>query len=404
MNSTPKSNLPYEKPTYRTHPLFALSTHGQIIFEKGYFINNEGEKIDCFIKNHDWKNNPIEFEYQLNLNAEIHQAGIENVKEFGVYGYDKYIRARVLFDSSSRNINDLTYEKAPILQEQTLYLRPLVEGSSNLYVYKNKDSSSFFFAKEGGSIQLLIYRKYLLSENKIGENNQFKRQLWSEFKCVDITHEQVEHMDYHQNDLMRFFIQHNECHGNKYVRFDHKKKRNLFNLSIRPGLNFTSLAIANSRTNSRDTDFGAKTTLRLGIEAAILLPFNKNKWALFVEPTYQEFKAIKEGDLIDAEVDYRSIELPIGLRHYFFLNEQSKLFVNGAFILDFIDDAFIYFNDVPTFKLNAILNYGLGVGYQYNDRFGVELRYHTNRELIKDFASWSSNYQTVSFIFGYSLF
>ena len=123
-----------------------------------------------------------------------------------------------------------------------------------------------------------------------------------------------------------------------------------------------------------------------------------------VTSSRQEFKALKEGDLIDAEVDYRSIELPIGLRHYFFLNEQSKLFVNGAFILDFIDDAFIYFNDVPTFKLNAILNYGLGVGYQYNNRFGVELRYHTNRELIKDFASWSSNYQTVSFIFGYSLF
>ena len=31
----------------------------QISFEQGYFINNEGTKTICSIKNIDWRNNPL---------------------------------------------------------------------------------------------------------------------------------------------------------------------------------------------------------------------------------------------------------------------------------------------------------------------------------------------------------
>lgn len=47
--------------------LLSLITNAQIIFEKGYYITNDDQKIDCFIKNNDWKYNPSEFDYQLYL-------------------------------------------------------------------------------------------------------------------------------------------------------------------------------------------------------------------------------------------------------------------------------------------------------------------------------------------------
>lgn len=40
--------------------------------------------------------------------------------------------------------------------------------------------------------------------------------------------------------------------------------------------------------------------------------------------------------------------------------------------------------------------------WKYNNRYGIELRYHSNRELLKNYSSWSSDYKTVSFIIGYS--
>ena len=37
----------------------------QINFESGYFINNDGERIDCWIKNVGWGSNPNSFTYRL---------------------------------------------------------------------------------------------------------------------------------------------------------------------------------------------------------------------------------------------------------------------------------------------------------------------------------------------------
>ena len=56
----------------------------QVNFEKGYFITNSDEKIDCLIKNRDWKNNPIDFEYKLSDNDKFISTNIKLVKEFGI--------------------------------------------------------------------------------------------------------------------------------------------------------------------------------------------------------------------------------------------------------------------------------------------------------------------------------
>ena len=41
-----------------------LQSYSQIIFENGYFIDESNNRIECLIKNIDWKNNPTEFEYK----------------------------------------------------------------------------------------------------------------------------------------------------------------------------------------------------------------------------------------------------------------------------------------------------------------------------------------------------
>lgn len=37
----------------------------QISFESGYFIDNSNQRINCWIKNVDWRNNPSQFNYKL---------------------------------------------------------------------------------------------------------------------------------------------------------------------------------------------------------------------------------------------------------------------------------------------------------------------------------------------------
>jgi len=46
----------------------------------------------------------------------------------------------------------------------------------------------------------------------------------------------------------------------------------------------------------------------------------------------------------------------------------------------------------------------MGIGYKQNDRYSLEIRYQTNREILGNYLSWNSEYKTLSIIFGYSLF
>ncbi len=85
---------------------FSFKSYSQITFEKGYFINNNNKKIDCLIKNNDWKNNPIEFNYKLLNDKNIQIASINSIKEFGIYNYSKFIEVKlILIDQVKTMIN-----------------------------------------------------------------------------------------------------------------------------------------------------------------------------------------------------------------------------------------------------------------------------------------------------------
>ncbi len=56
----------------------------QILFEKGYFIDYRNIKIDCFIRNADWKNYPEKFDYKLSEDGEIKTIDLKETKEFGI--------------------------------------------------------------------------------------------------------------------------------------------------------------------------------------------------------------------------------------------------------------------------------------------------------------------------------
>ncbi len=383
---------------------FSLNCYSQISFEKGYYINNSNKKIDCLIKNNDWKNNPFKFEYKLTENSEKKIATIKTVKEFGVYNTFKYTRHIVNIDKSSTYIKKMSAIRKAVFQKEELFLKVLIEGKANLYSFESNNLKRYFYNKDTSEIEQLIFKKYLNADNQIGINDRFKQQLWNDLKCSTFKISKVKNLDYHKSDLIDFFVEYNECTNQVFTNFEEKQKRNLFNLNIRPGFNNSSLTIQNNVSNTRDTDFDSELAFRFGLETEFTLPFNKNKWSIIIEPTYQYFKSEKELTSDNAKADYKSIELPIGLRHYFFLNENSKIFMNGSFIIDLSSNSIIDFDSGSDLEIMTRNNLAFGLGYKYNDKYSLELRYQTSRHILGNYIYWTSDYKTVSIIFGYSLF
>lgn len=384
--------------------ILGFNCYSQIYFENGYYIDNTNQRINCLIKNIDWKNNPIGFEYKLSENSEPKKAFIKSIKEFGIDNISKYVRSIVNIDRSSNTINELSNYRNPIFKEEELFLKVLIEGKANLYLFEDRNLRRYFFNKENSAIEQLVFKSYKTSNNKIGKNNRFKNQLWNKLKCPNFKKNKVENLDYKKNELIDFFVEYNECNGEKNINYEEKQKKDLFNLGIRPGFNSSSLSIQNSVSSSRDTDFDNEFGFRFGFEAEFIMPFNKNKWSLIIEPTYQYFKSEKEITNHSVKADYKSIEIPVGIRHYFFLNEDSKIFINCSFIFDFSNNSIIDFSPGTALEIKTRNNLAFGIGYKHNDKYSLELRYQTSREVLSDFLSWNSDYKTLSIILGYSLF
>ena len=101
--------------------ILSLNCYSQISFEKGYYIDNTNQKINCLIKNIDWKNNPTEFEYKLSKNSESKKTTIKTIKEFGIDNISKYIRRTVSIDRSSEDINKLSNDKNLKLKKKSFF-------------------------------------------------------------------------------------------------------------------------------------------------------------------------------------------------------------------------------------------------------------------------------------------
>ena len=267
-----------------------INAYSQIIFQEGYFINESNRKIDCLIKDVDWKYNPTEFEYKLLPSNEVQTASIGTVKEFGIKNSSKYIRAKVKIDQSSNLINELSHERDPDFKEELLFLKVLIEGQVFLFQHVRNSSVRFFYKKNDSEISQLIHKEYFIN-NKISENNSFRQQLFTQLKCEEIGLRDLEHLEYNKKSLERLFIKYNECIGFDYINYKPKQKRDLFNLTFRPRLDYTDLKVQNMISDFKDTDFESTIGVRFGIETEFILPFNKNKWGVIIESTYQNYKS-----------------------------------------------------------------------------------------------------------------
>lgn len=388
-----------------------INSYSQIVFEKGYFITNSGEKTECLIKNIAWKNNPIAFEYKKDENSSIETATIQLVKEFEIYNSSRYIRETVKIDQSSQTLDKLSNTKEPIFAEKQLFLKVLIQGKANLYSYD--DGKLFFYNVDNSKIEQLIYKSYYFGENEVAKNEQFKQQLFNAFNGSAITINRLTNIEYKKNSLIAIFEEYNKYQNSEFINFEGKEKKYSFNISIRPRINNSSLELSDYLSNSGDISFESKINFGVGIEFEYIFPFNKNKWSLSTEPTYQSYKSegeknennISGGKLIGM-VEYTSIEIPITIRHYFFLNKNSKIFANISVILDrpinsSVELTRVDGSNVNTIDIEPAVNFSLGLGYKLNDKFSIEMRTFSNRNITSSYIP--SDYKNLSLIFGYTI-
>ena len=384
----------------------------QIKFEKGYLITNDGERKEVLIKNKDWLNNPTEFTYKIAESTEEITGNIANVKEFQVYGYNKLVRYKGKVDVSANNLQNLSNKEEPEWTEKEVFLYEIGSGKKKLYSFYEYNNSKFFYDDENGEITPLIFKEYIPNNtNSVYTNETYKNQLKKIFADDATVLKSVEKTEYEKEKLVKIFNQYNKIATDKNKEKFEKRKRTNLNLYVKPGFNLMKLNFYGpSSPSTTDAQFN-KTAFKFGIELEHILPFNKGKWALFIEPTYNSINAQDKSDngVADIEVKYSYLEFNLGAKHYMHINPSSKVFLSAKIplfsavasksSLDYTSDYFEQSIDLQKVSSNFIFS----AGYVYKNKLLVELSYAMKRSLSTD-TNWGSELSVTSVSVGYNLF
>ncbi len=393
--------------------LFTIQlSFAQIEFEPAYYIDNTGEKTECLIKNVDWRDNPSSF--IANINGTNCKLFIKEIQEFGFNDGVKYQRHTVDVDKSSPDFNNLSQQRAPEYENKTIFLRVITEGNASLYEYEDGSIIRFFYSINNGKVKPLIYKKFLNEEYNVATNNTYKQQLSIYLKNPAVSITRINNTKYAAKDLSQLFSIYN---GDDELKFSLKEEKPVkLGVNARPGYNFSTIDLIYNHSKdimrgdllvTEAFKFNAPS-VSLGVEVEVFLPFNKNKWALIVEPEYFAFKL--DENVTDyssfnrtVQVDYKSVNFNLGFRYYMFINNKTSVYLNASYSLPLNVRGERKFGFVHrTGEFDSGTNLAAGLGFRKDWFFG-EFRYRSNRKIFIHDEQYKDKFNSFAIVLGCTL-
>lgn len=380
--------------------LLPVTAFCQITYQPGYFIEN-GKKTECLIRNYAWKNNPVSIEYKTSEDGETKTKTIKEISEFNVDAY-KYKRFNLNIDRSGVTLEQLSNSKEAEWKSETLLLKILVEGKANLYQYENGNVIKYFFSTgDHSKAEQLLYKEYR-KEGRVAENNIFRQQLYNLMKDSGKAMGKFANVRYKKDALVELFTEYNGSNGLDVVNHTEKQNKSSVNIKVTAGASLSSVNIKNNMSGDY-YDFGTNVSYRIGAEFEYIMPFNNNKWSLFAEPNYQTFDKSGNKGTMKMDADYKYIEIPVGFRHYMFLNPKAKLFISGAYVMALpMGDGYVQYSG-SRLEIENNSAFAAGAGFTYNNKYSIEIRHNFTHGVI-NYPVWEAGYNTTALILAYKVF
>lgn len=373
----------------------------QVKFEKGYFINNQGARTECLIRNVDWREGPKAFTYTYTEGGDKQTGTLENITEFGIYHDSRFVRIILPIDKSALYIKPVGEQQNdwPI---DTAFVRTLVNGPASLYKYDENGFIAYLYQTGDAPIQQLLLHKYRTAEGDIVVQRDFAKQLARGVRCQGASGRPAWELDYYEPQLVKYFKAYNQCMGGETVDWVEKRDRPKIHLRPTLGMGFVSLLVNRNNYDPYDFDFGRKTQVRPGLEVECVLPFRKATWSVLIAPHYESFKKTYPDDI--HKIEYKSLLVPVGVRHYFFLNESTRIFLNAMGGMNMsLGSSYVDLTYSTTLTVSYAMTYAGGVGIRWKE-LSAEFRYYGGNDFLWNVSDWAADYKSASVLVGIQVF
>ena len=377
--------------TFLAALLFASVSYAQDI--KGYYITASGQRTEGYFKQADF-NDTASLRFSTSKKGEYAPLS-DNVVE---YGTDE---DRLKFEKHNVNIDisgsDST-SKTPEFLTQTVFLNVILKGDALLYSYTKDYRTKYFLGtQDKPGINELVNKKYRLENGSTAENPMYRQQLFNALKCKRQTVSDFSGMLYGKKELAQVVQDNNDCMGSGSESFGPKRKSN-FKYTVVGGAYNTMLKIPNGKPDVGST--GSDTNYGIGIEASYV--FSSETTELFFRGEFETMNVTLD-ETKDLNYNYTrsiykikgtAVNIYVGPRYNVFINDNNKIFFDASFCIsipsgDITKETIItppaggeYNGQGFKYGLKPGFAVNLGVGYTLNDKFGLALRYETNRDFL----------------------
>jgi hypothetical protein len=198
----------------------------------GYYINLQGDSIHCKIEFNDWNLNPKTI--RVEVNSKKMEFTANDIRGFGVDGYDNYLSATVQFHTAPISGKDVPPQFSDSVSTNTFFLKILNRGFYSLYDLVTTERVFLFMQRRDSSISELLYRTRSNNDTLFADP-QYKNVLLSLFVqegIADKYFNRVSNTAYTSSEIQSLFNILNETHGGLSY---HKKSRQEFQIQLYVG-------------------------------------------------------------------------------------------------------------------------------------------------------------------------
>ncbi|HEX3080091.1 MAG TPA: hypothetical protein VHQ04_06495, partial [Puia sp.] len=245
----------------------------------GYYVNQKGDTIRCKIEFNDWNLNPGSVKIQVG--DKRMEFTPNDIKGFGVDGYDDYISATVQTHTAPVAGKDVPTQFSDSVTTNTYFLKILNRGFYSLYNLVSTERVYLFYQMKDSSVHELVYRTKA-SNDSLFVDQQYKNVLLSFFVQEGISDKyfnRVGNTSYNASDVQSLFNILNDSHGGYSY---HKKAKQEFQIQLYAGAIRNSFPTPVTGSYGTIHHFDPSTSVTGGINFLYAIPgkFNAFKFGL----------------------------------------------------------------------------------------------------------------------------
>lgn len=391
--------------------LFSLLSYSQDS-QSGYYITNNNQRIEGYFKTIDFLDSTNSVEFKTNSEDNFEKLNLDNVQEYGIGNEFKLKKYTFDLDVSNNNQGNLSWDKNPEWKSTTDFLNVIIEGEASLFSYKSIVGTRFFYTLKNNDVPTqFIYKRYRLNQNSISENNMFRQQLFIDINCEGKNVDDFSKISYRKEKFIEYFEKYNTCVNKSYVLYRNLTgKKVKLKYTVFTGVYSMSFAIPgtpflpDNEVNTNSYSFGG--------EVALVVP--SGKWEIF---TKLEVETLKIRNEIQSSalafrgysIDTYLFNVDLGARYNYIINNKNKLFLDAAILVSIPNaDITAYHknsmrNETINIYTSSTIGSDFGLGYVYNNKFGIALRYTPKRNIIESSLDYSTEISKLGLSLRYTI-